>query len=169
MACTLIGSTSIGCADSNGGVAEIKVKVFNSALTGITESSGTVTMAGAALTGWYTYQCEKQTANVVEDLVKNIQNGTVVYNQTVTYIFNKLQASFRNELKVLGQNRMHIAVKDNNGTAWLFGYERGMDLTGANSASGTNYEDRSGYTLTFTGMEAQPTPTISNYNSLVTA
>lgn len=168
MACSLIGGIVIGCRDSNGGMSEVKVKVFNSALTGITETSGTVTMAGVALTGWYTYQCEKQTANVVENQKGNVQNGTNSYEQTLTVIFNKLQASLRNELKVLAQNRLHIAVKDNNGTAWLFGWQRGMDLTGAVSGTGTNYEDRSGYTLTFMGTEAEPMVAISNYSSLTT-
>lgn len=169
MACNLIGSTSLGCRDSNGGIAEIKVKVFNSALTGWAETSGTVTASGSALTGWYTYACEKQTASVNNDGAINVQNGTVVYTQVVTYIFNKLQTSFRNELEVLGNNRLWIAVKDNNGTAWLFGYTRGMDMTAANSTSGTNYEDRSGYTLTFTGMEPEPEMAIANYTALVTA
>ena len=136
MACNLIGSTSLGCRDSNGGISEIKVKVYNSALTGWAETSGTVTASGSALTGWYTYACEKQTASVNND-------GAI--------------------------NRLWIAVKDNNGTAWLFGYTRGMDLTAANSTSGTNYEDRSGYTLTFTGMEPEPEMAIANYTALVTA
>lgn len=147
----------------------MKVKVFDSALTGWTESSGTATAASSALTGWYTYQCEKQTANVEEAFTGNVQNGTISYAQTLTFVYNKLQVAFRNELKVLAQNRLHIAVKDNNGTAWLFGYQRGMDLTGATSGTGTNYEDRSGYTLTFLGNESQPVVAISNYTSLVTA
>ena len=82
MACSLIGGIVIGCRDSNGGVAEVKVKVFNSALTGITESSGTVTMAGGALTGWYTYECEKQTALGNDNQKGNIENGTNTYEQT---------------------------------------------------------------------------------------
>ena len=168
MACSLIGGIVIGCRDSNGGVAEVKVKVFNSALTGITESSGTVTMAGGALTGWYTYECEKQTALGNDNQKGNIENGTNTYEQTVTLIFNKLQAALRNELKVIAQNRLHIAVKDNNGTAWLFGWQRGLDLSSATTGTGTKYEDRSGYTLTFMGTEAQPVPAISNYSSLTT-
>lgn len=168
MACNLLQSFTIGCRDSNGGLSEMKIKAFSSSAvdTTIVESSGTVTMSGDSLTGWTVYPCEKQTANISEALTGNVQNGTVFYNQTITYIFNKLQVLFRNELKNLGQARVHIAVKDNNGTAWLFGFRRGMDLTGGTSDSGTNYEDRSGYTLTFTGMEADPIVSISNYSDL---
>lgn len=169
MACTLISSFPFACRDSNGGVLEMKVKVFDSTLTGITESSGTVTMAGAALTGWYTLFCAKQTANAEEAMSGNVQNGTSMYTQTLNFIYNKLQVAFRNELKNYGQNHLHIAVKDNNGTAWLFGYTRGMDMTSGTSSTGTNYEDRSGYVLTFVGMEPNPMVAISNYASLVTA
>ena len=69
----------------------------------------------------------------------------------------------------MAQARVHIALKDNNGTAWLFGYTRGMDLTTSTSETGTNYEDRSGYTLTFVGSEPNPIVAISNYTGLITA
>jgi hypothetical protein len=169
MACTLISSFPIACRDSNGGVKEIKVRAFIPALTGATETSGTVNFSGATLTGWYTYACEKQTANFDETGTGNVQNGTMTYAQVVTFIFNKLQLAFRNELKTLGQLRIWIAVKDENGNAWLFGFTRGMDLATSNSASGTNYEDRSGYTLTFNGSEPAPIVGIGNYDSLITA
>lgn len=171
MACTLVSSFPFQCRDSNGGVQEIKVKIFSESVytNNWTESSGSATASGAALTGWYTYFCEKATSNFEEAGTTNVQNGTSMYTGTVTFIYNKLQLAFRNELKSLGQARVWIAVKDNNGTAWLFGFSRGMDLASSSSASGTAFEDRSGYTLTFTGMEPNPMVSISNYASLVTA
>ena len=169
MACTLISSFAFACRDSNGGIQEAKIKIFDASLTGVSESSGIVTFSGSGLTGWYTYYCEKMTANGSDAGALSTQNGTNVYTQTATYIFNKLQASFRNELKSLAQARVHIALKDNNGTAWLFGYTRGMDLTTSTSETGTNYEDRSGYTLTFVGSEPNPIVAISNYTGLITA
>lgn len=169
MACTLISSFPFACRDSNGGALEMKVKVFDSTLTGITETSGTVTMASSALTGWYTLYCAKQTASVDEDMALSVENGTVTYTQVVNFVFNKLQVAFRNELKNYAQNQLHIAVKDNNGVAWLFGYTRGMDLLTAKSSTGTAYTDRSGYVLAFNGMEPNPMVAISNYSALVTA
>lgn len=169
MACSLVNSFTLGCRDSNGGIKEIKVRAFIPALTGVAETSGTVAFSGAALNGWYTYQCEKQTAMFNDDLAGNVQNGTVAYTETLTFIFNKLQTAFRNELKTLGQLRVWIAMKDENGTAWLAGYTRGMDLTTAQSTTGTQNTDRSGYTLTFTGLEPAPVVAISNYDSLITA
>lgn len=171
MACTLVSSFAFACRDSNGGVQEMKVKTFSSATlaSGFTESSGSVTASGAALTGWKTYYCEKATAGVDEDGATNVQNGTTTYTDTLTFIFNKLQLAFRNELKTLHQSSVWIAVKDNNGTAWLFGYTRGMDLPTSKSSTGVAYEERSGYTLTFVGMEPNPMVSLSNYASLYDA
>lgn len=166
MACDLVKSFSILCREGNGGAKSMKIRAFDSTLTGITEVSGQVTFAGAALNDWFAYPMEKQTASFTDAFSGNVQNGTGLYTETITYIFNKLQLEFRNELKTLGQKTLHIAVEDNRGTAWLFGYTRGMDLITADSASGTNYEDRSGYTLTFTGMEPAPIVAISNYSDL---
>lgn len=172
MACSpLINSFPFACRDSNGGVSEMKVKIFNSALidAGISETSGTVTMSGSALSGWKTYYCAKQTVSGTDAGATNVQNGTSMYTQTINFIYNKLQVAFRNDLRVLGQNSVWVAMKDNNGTAWLFGFKRGLDLTTSESATGVNYEDRSGYVLTFVGMEPEPIVAISNYSSLVDA
>lgn len=168
MACTLVASFPFACRDSNGGVQEIKVKVFNSAAVGTTlvETSGTVVASGASLTDWQVLYCEKMTASFLEAGATNVQNGTTTFKDTVTFIYNKLQVAFRNELKNYHQNSLHIAVKDNNGVGWLMGYTRGIDLITSNSASGTNYEDRSGYTLTFESTEPNPMVVISNYADL---
>lgn len=144
----------------------MKIKTFDSTLTGLTESSGTLTAAGAALTGWYTYQCEKQTASVEVKGSTSVENGTSKYEQTITFVRNKMTAAFRNELERLGQGRFTIAVKDNNGSAWVFGYTRGMDCTASSYGTGTKYEDRNGYTLTFMGVEPEPEMALSNYASL---
>lgn len=170
MACTLISSFPFACRDSNGGVQEIKVKVFSAAASGTTlvETSGTVVASGASLTGWYTLYCEKMTANFDETGTTSTQNGTSTYKDVINFIFNKLQASFRNELKAYHQVSLHICAKDNNGTAWIFGLTRGVDLVTSKSSTGTNYEDRSGYVLTFEGSEPAPMCVISNYSSLTT-
>lgn len=168
MACTLVASFPFSCRDSNGGVQEIKVKVFDSAAVGSTlvESSGTVTASGASLTDWQVLYCEKLTASFLEAGTTSVQNGTSTFKDTITFIFNKLQVAFRNELKTYHQVSLHIAAKDNNGVGWLFGYTRGVDLITSSSASGTTYEDRSGYTLTFEGTEPSPMVVISNYADL---
>jgi len=168
MACTLLASFPFACRNSNGGVQEIKVKIFdpNAVGTTLVETSGTVVASGASLVDWQLLFCEKIAANFTETGTTNVQNGTSSYKDMVSFIFNRLQVAFRNELKTYHQVSLHIAAKDNNGVGWLFGYTRGIDLITSVSASGTNYEDRSGYTLTFEGTEPNPMTVISNYSDL---
>jgi hypothetical protein len=133
--------------------------LLNYALT-----SGVVAITGASLSGWYTLSCEKQTANLKDSATINVQNGTVFYTETLVYIYNQLQASFRNELANYAQARVQIAVKDRNDKYWLLGYLRGLDLSAGESDSGTADGDRSGYTLTWMGMEIAPIASMSSAN-----
>lgn len=173
MACTLVSSFPIGCRASVGGIQEIKIHPMPSDATlaaQYTLTSGVVAITGASLSGWYTLSCEKQTANLKDSATVNVQNGTVFYTETLVYIYNQLQASFRNELQNYAQARVQIAVKDRNGNIWLLGYLRGLDLSAGESDSGTADGDRSGYSLTWTGMEIAPISSMSsaNYALLVT-
>lgn len=162
MSCTLDQEFTQDCRDSAGGIKSIKVKIFDSTLTGITVTSGVATLAGAALTGWLEYFCEEETAMFEGAGVTSRENGTKVFNQTLTYVNNKLRAAFRNELDKLHQTTLHVVVYENNGNVWLLGYERGVFVSASSSTTGTKLEDRSGYTLTFTGKEKQPIVSVSN-------
>ncbi len=57
------------------------------------------------------------------------------------------------ELKLLAQNILVAVVKDNNNKYWMLGKERGLDMSGSTSGSGTAFGDRSGYSLVFVGKE----------------
>jgi len=61
---------------------------------------------------------------------------------------------------------VHVAVKDNNGNAWLFGYERGLIVSASSSATGTAFNERNGYSVTFTGREKDTILSITNYDNL---
>lgn len=172
MACTLVSSFAIGCRESIGGIAEIKIHPMptDAQLTSnYTLTSGVVAITSTSLSGWFTLSCEKQTANMKDSATINVQNGTVFYTETLVWIYNKLQTSFRNELQNYAKSRVQIAVKDRNDSYWLLGYLRGLDLTTGESDSGTADGDRSGYTLTWTGHEpnAIANLTSANYALLV--
>lgn len=171
MACALTQSILLDCRDSVGGIREVKVKVLPNSLTDYTVTSGVVTIASGSRTGWYSYQMEKEVASFTETTTVNVQNGTVFHSQELKLIINKLRASVRNELVLLAQNRIQVAVKDRNNNYWLLGYENGMDLTQSVNGTGTAYGDRSGYDMSFKGMEANPHINMSEatYTSLVSA
>lgn len=144
------------CLNSNGGVKEIKVKAWDSALTNISVTSGVATMTGSALSGWKTFECEPETSMGSDKGATDAPAGTTVYDQDITYINNKLKASFRNTLNSMHGMRLHILVLDENGDRWLFGYERGMITATSGASTGSAFNERNGYTVNFKGREKQP-------------
>ena len=159
---SIAGSVRLDCLNSNGGIDEIKVKAYDSTLTNISVASGVATFSGSALTGWKTFECEEETSMAEDAGATDQAAGTSVYTQTVTYVNNKLKASFRNTLNSLHGMKVHLLVKDNNGLIWLFGYERGMITSASTSGTGTAFNERNGYSVTFSGREKQPIVSVSN-------
>ena len=174
MACALIGSVAIDCRDGVGGILEIKVKVhqgFDTAEANFTETSGVIAIASGSRSLWYTYNLEKETAMLTEKTNVSQANGTVFSEQDLKIVFNKLSAKMRNEIKVLAQNRLVIAVKDLNDVIWLVGTYYGADLVDSTATTGTARGDRSGYELNFKAKEKHQILTISEatYDTLITA
>jgi hypothetical protein len=168
MPCALTGAQLRDCKDSVGGIKEVKIKVLPDSLSAYTLTSGVVTIAAGGQSGWATYTFEKETGNFVSTITHNEQNGTTFDDQTGTIIMNKLSARLHNELKLLAQNRLQVAVKYQDGTYFLFGYENGMSLSTAAAESGTAFGDRNGYTINLVGKEKEPAPNMSasTYDSL---
>jgi hypothetical protein len=166
---SILNSFTIDCNDSNGGVAQIKVRAFDANLvtSGLaTVTSGQITFAGNGLTDWYAFDCAQETSVATSDGATDRAAGTSVHTQTITYINNKLKVAFRNTLNNMHGMLVHVAVKDNNGNAWLFGYERGLIVSASSSATGTAFNERNGYSVTFTGREKDTILNITNYDNL---
>jgi hypothetical protein len=85
-----------------------------------------------------------------------MENGTIFYQQDLQIVLNKMTAALRNELRLLGQNRLMAIVLDRNNVYWLLGSLNGLELSAGTGQSGTAFGDRNGFDVTFTGMEEQP-------------
>jgi len=162
MSCNLTSGWVVGCSDSNGGVKE--VLIANGKVEEYTASSGVVTqivaVGGTGPLGpsdFLTIEVPKQTSTFAEEIEASTENGTVMYTQTLTLVFNKLEAAKRNQILLMAQNEnLIVVVKDNNGKYWTVGLERGAPLTAGSLTTGTAYSDRNGGELTITGMEKLP-------------
>ena len=83
-------------------------------------------------------------------------------------VLNQLQASTRNQLKLMFEaTDMVVVAKDNNGVYWSIGLSRGAYGQTATTTSGVAYQDRSGYEITIEGME--PSPMFQVTGSIVSA
>lgn len=162
MACVLTSGYTLDCADSVGGVKEIYVTELANK-DAITAASGVITAftldAGKY---FFKYELQKETSNVVENITRNEVNGTTFYEQVLQFTVRKMQASLRNEIKLLAQNRLMIIVLDRNGKYWLVGESNGAEMTNSTGATGTAFGDFNGYTLNFRALEEAPMQEVSS-------
>lgn len=160
MPCALTSNYLIDCKDSLGGVKQVWFANFSD-ITGVTEASGVVTAISKA-TGkkFYSYQLIRNTASLTETPTGSLENGTMFFQQQLTIILNKMQASTRNELNILSRATLMAVVQDNNGKYWLLGRTNGIDMNGGQHTTGTANGDRNGYELTFIGEEGNMMPEV---------
>jgi hypothetical protein len=149
-----------GCNDIAGGVE--KLFIANGPVESITASAGVVTaitVGGSALVpaDFFVFELPRQTASFTEGITVSQENGTVVYNQDLTVIFNRLEAEKRNQIALMAQaTLMVVVIKTNDGKYLSVGLEKGAFLGSATATTGTAYADRAGYELTISGIELTP-------------
>jgi hypothetical protein len=153
MPCALTQGYSLDCKDSAGGITEVYfIELAN--VSGIVSASGVVTgLTKASGKHFWKYELPKETGSFTHNPTVSTENGTLFFEQNLTIVVNKLSASINTELKLLAQNILVAVVKDNNNKYWMLGKERGLDMSGSTSGSGTAFGDRSGYSLVFVGKE----------------
>ena len=161
MACSnLTAGVLNGCSSNNGGLDAIFIA--NGKVESITEAAGLVsaiTVGGSALVpaDFFKFEVPRQTSSISETATGDISQGTVVYLQSAIMVLNQLQASTRDQLKLMFEATDRVVVAlDNNGKYWSIGLERGAYGITATTTSGVAYADRSGYEITIEGQEASP-------------
>ncbi len=156
MSCSLTQGFTIGCNDSSGGIVEFLIGDFGSLGTITQNASGMITaISGSSF--MYTYEAEKATSTLTENINVNRENGTRYFEQLASYVLNKNSQDKRNEIKILAQAKLALIAKDKNDKYWLMGQVAGTRLDGTSTAEwGTAMADRNGYTLNFKAEEVEP-------------
>ncbi len=161
MACSnLTAGFTLDCHDSQGGLEAIFIG--NGPVESITETSGVIsaiTVGGSAMVpaDFFEFQVPRQTSSLTETVTPSQENGTITFEQSVTMLFNKMEADKRNQLLLMAEaTSMVVVAKDSNGKYWSIGIERGAYLTSSSNTSGTAYADRNGYEMVISGMEKFP-------------
>lgn len=162
MACALTQGYTFDCKDNVGGLKAVWFISAND-VASVTESSGLITaITKASGKVFYKYQLVRNTSSWTETIAGSTENGTVVYNQELLIVINKMQVSVRNEILLLAQNNLVAVIEDQNGKYWLAGRLNGLDLTAGTAGTGLAQSDRNGYSLTFTGGERALAPEVSS-------
>ena len=164
--CDITSGFTLGCRDNIGGITNLYI--LSGSVDSVTDASEGLISELSGSGTFYKFELFRQTSDFSEAITSTPENGTVFYEQTVNAVFFKLQSSTRNQVKVLAQNpNLKVIVETNNGTVdgvgryWYLGEDRGLQLLSGTGQTGTAFGDLSGYTLTFTGQEPNPSSEIS--------
>lgn len=154
MACvSFSGGIAKDCENNIGGLTKLYLTDLSNIVT-YTQSGGTVsaiTMASASY--FYSFDFNRNSATFTEDLVKSVEAGSALFEQTVTVTIPRRDVKKRNTLALLTQRDLAVIVKDSNGLYWYPGAVEGMYLSESTSTSGTAKADGSNYVLTLKGFE----------------
>jgi hypothetical protein len=154
MACvSFSGGIAKDCANNIGGLTKVYLTDFDN-ITGFTQSGGTVSsITMAAMTDFYEFEFNRNSATFTEDLVKSVEAGSALFEQTLTLTIPRRDVTKRNTLSLLTQRDLAVIIKDSNGLYWYPGEVEGMYLSESTSTSGTAKADGSNYVLTLKGFE----------------
>ena len=154
MACVnFSGGIAKDCENNIGGLTKLYLTDFDN-IVSYTQSGGTVssiTMASASY--FYEFEFNRNSATFTEDLVKSVEAGSALFEQTVTVTIPRRDVSKRNKLALLTQRDLACIIKDSNGLFWYPGQSEGIYLSESTSTSGTAKADGSNYVLTLKGFE----------------
>ena len=155
--CALTTGFDLDCRDAVGGVKSVRLASLEdyTAMGATGASTGAITGWTTAALDFFKYDQLKETSSLTESINGSSQNGTVYFTPEMVVVLSKLDVDKRNEIKVLAQQRLVAIVETNDGSYWVVGWQNGLELNAGTSATGTAFADLSGYSLTFSGMEAE--------------
>ena len=154
MACDITSGIARDCRSNLGGVQYFYVT--SDAIGDITESAGEITALSGTPT-FYKFEVPRNSASFTETGNFSLEADTAFYQQDLAVSFSKMDAAKRNQLSLLGQNTtLFVVYKDENGSFFSVGAERGAYLTASNQQSGQALGDMNGVTMTITATEPNP-------------
>lgn len=163
MACvSFSGGISKDCENNIGGLTKLYLTDFDN-VTSYVESGGTVSTINMAVGSYfYEFEFNRNSATFTEDLVKSVEAGSALFEQTVTVTIPRRDVAKRNTLALLTQRDLAVIIKDSNGLYWYPGANEGVYLSESTSTSGTAKADGSNYVLTLKGFEIDRSPAVDS-------
>lgn len=153
--CNFLSSDyELPCRDQMGGIETVFVGQW-SGNTSYTLDSNDVISGVTNGPTMYEFEQRRETADFTETGNYG-DNGTRFFEQAVSIALEKMDADLRNKLRLLGESKVLVAVRDANDNTWLIGKDRGGWITESEGGSGTAAGDRNGASITITGRERYP-------------
>ena len=163
MACvSFSGGIAKNCENNVGGLTKLYLTDLDN-IVSVAESGGTVsTITMATASHFYEFEFNRNSATFTEDLVKSVEAGSALFEQTITVTIPRREVAKRNTLALLTQRDLAVIIKDSNGLYWYPGLDEGVYLSESTSTSGTAKADGSNYVLTLKGFEADRAPGVAS-------
>lgn len=161
MSCALTTGYTLGCADAIGGIKSVRfieweyLDTTHTTPATITAASGVISvLTPRSSKKFYKYELPNMNKDFFnDDPQPNPENGTLFFAQKLQLSIRKLQATLRNEILLLLQNRVGVIVEDHNDKYWLLGQYNGLNFTASTAGTGTAKGEFNGYVLNLVGEE----------------
>jgi len=175
MACGILTKgRGLDCNRISGGIKFVYFGVYDQftapiETTGLPVTDGKVTDLEMGANDLYRYTMPLGVASLTDTIVGSRENGTIYYTPTLNVILNRLTKEDQNQIKLLGATKLvcfaqlNATLPTKTDVIVALGVTNGMELNAGTMDSGAAWGDRSGYTLTFDGMEAEPFPMVADY------
>ena len=143
------------CNPNLAGIRDVYITYFDDVVVNPIYSAHTITAAtlSSGVT-WYKYSFAKNTSSLTSTLTKDEANGTRYYTNTITLVFNKLEAVKHLEVMALAAEKLAVIVVDNNGKKWYVGADAYVSGSASDATTGASADDRNGYEVTLEGTSA---------------
>lgn len=159
MASDLTKGRAKGSKDSIGGNS--KLYLFNYLEDAFTIVAGEATAMNVALTVAYEYDLVGDGSTFAEEVVSDRQTQSVTNTQTITAIFNKMDAATAAEFNLMAKGYPIAVIKDRNDNYHLVGQTDGIDFN-ISGATGGAKSDLNGFTITGTSIEQNLSPKLDS-------
>jgi len=155
MACQLASSYdfSAGCQASIGGVDKVYIMEFAN-VSSVTVTANVVTAVTKVATKVYrTYNLAKEMGSDSDNLARNVATASMLYDHKVDFTTNGITTAMKQELKAMAQTPLSVIVLRRDGTAWMYGKQKGMDLVVGNMQNAKEASNGPQMVWGFTGQE----------------
>lgn len=156
MSCYIDQGYTLDCRNASiGGIKELWILGDSAHTISAYTTSVSDEITGFSGSGtWYKFELVKQSSSFTEEILVNDVAQSVTFQPSVVVSLPKLDQSLRNLFfDLVKQNELYIIVKDNNERYWAVAWANGAMVTTGSMATGQNYNDLNGITLTMTGGE----------------
>ncbi len=156
MACDFTGGRVEACKESVGGLRNLYIANFNSAMYDalILGTDDEITELGSAITT-YKFELRGENNSFEETNENSRDNGTSFWTQSGAISLKVQDAASQKQLKLLSYGRPHVIIEDYNGNFRIAGAQNGVEFS-VSTSTGSAMGDLNGYSITFEGKELSP-------------